>query len=123
MKMKLLVVACVLITVMPSAAKHLSEFGVVADAMEIRRAVSGKTCLGPSGSILNFGNSTPQSPGTFTRVGRDPGTYQVGYGALVVDRDGKLHSHVVSVSIHGSELYLGSERYRCELAGLDSTGK
>jgi hypothetical protein len=118
MKKMLLAVGCMLAATVPSTAKHLSEFGIAGDATEIRRTVAGTTCRGPSGSILNFGNSTPESPGTFTRVGRAPGTYQIGYGTLLVERDGKLHSHVVSVSLQGGEFYLGGEKYRCELATL-----
>lgn len=123
MKIKLLAVGCVLAAAVPSAAKHLSEFDIVADSVEIRRAVAGRTCSSSAGSTLSFGRSTPEVPGAFERVGRAPGTYQLRYGTLLVDRGGELHSHVVSVSLDRSQLYLGGERFRCEPAGLDSADR
>lgn len=109
----LLAAACLLAGPAPGAANHLNDFGIRADAAEIRRAVSGKTCFGPNGSVLSFGDSTPDSPGTFTRVGLAPGTYQIGYGTLLVKRGKDLHSHVVVVSLQGGQFHLGGQVYQC----------
>lgn len=113
MNKALLTAAYLLTAAAPSAASHLSEFGIVADAAEIRRTISGKTCFGPNGREIRFGDSTPDSPGTFIRVGVTPGTYQIGYGTLLVKRGKELHSHVVVVSLEGSQLHLGGNAYRC----------
>lgn len=113
MKTVLFAAGCLMAAAAPGTASHLSEFGIAGDAAEIRRTISGKTCIGSNGSVLKFGNSAPDSPGTFTRVGLAPGTYQIGYGTLLVKRSGELHSHVVVVSQEGDQFHLGGERYRC----------
>lgn len=113
MKKALFAAGGLMAAVAPAAASHLNEFGIAGDAAEIRRIVSGKTCLGSNGSVLNFGISAPGSPGTFARAGRIPGTYQIGYGTLLIKRGSELHSHVVSVSVNGSQLHLGGESFRC----------
>ncbi len=80
-------------------------------AAAIHEVVSGKKCLGDD--LLIFGVSDAAADGRYERVGRPPGTYQVGYGTIVIYRGQQLHGHLASVSVHDHTLYMSTGTYRC----------
>ena len=95
----------------PTNAEVRSE----AKASVIRDTVAGKTCVNSNG-FVKFGESAPGSPGSFERSGRNPATYAIGNGALLIRRGGSLHSHVALVSDPGTPdalLYFSGEKFRC----------
>ena len=73
----------------------------------IRAAVSGKTCEG-SGQTIRFGRD-----GRFERVGRPVGKYAIGPSTILVERGGKLHTHITSVGRSDKVLYMGIEKLKC----------
>ena len=81
-------------------------------AAAIRKVVAGKTCVGQD--VLTFGESGPGSAGTFKRVGRPDGTYDIGYGTILIHRGRDLHGHVTSVSVPDRMLYMSTSSYQCE---------
>jgi hypothetical protein len=81
-------------------------------AAAIRKVVAGKTCFGQD--VLAFGESGAGSAGTFKRVGRPDGTYDVGYGTILIHRGRDLHGHVTSVSVPNRVLYMSTSTYQCE---------
>lgn len=80
-------------------------------ASAIRAIISGKTCKGRD--ILKFGKIVPGAAGTFERAGSPIGIYSIGYGTILIRRQGKLHGHVTSVSVPDHMLYLSADRYQC----------
>jgi hypothetical protein len=85
---------------------------VQGSAEAIREVVSGKVCVGDD--VLKFGRSAPGASGTFNRVGRPIGTYEIGYGTIQILRGQELHGHVASVSVRDHMLYMSTTTYRCE---------
>jgi hypothetical protein len=77
----------------------------------IMTVVSGKTCVGDD--ILRFGEIGTGSAGVFERVGSRAAEYKVGYGTILIRRDGDLHGHITSVSVPHRVLYMGTSKYRC----------
>ena len=78
----------------------------------IRQVIAGKTCLGDD--VLIFGESTVGRIGRYERVGRSPGTYQIGYGTILILRGKDLHSHVATVSVADHLLFMSTDKYHCE---------
>jgi len=81
-------------------------------AAAIRKVVAGKTCVGQD--VLIFGEGGPGSAGTFMRVGRPAGTYDIGYGTILIHRGRDLHGHLTSVSVPDRMLYMSTGTYRCD---------
>jgi hypothetical protein len=81
-------------------------------ALAIQEVVSGKTCIGDD--VLAFGKNIARSGGTFERSGRAKATYSIGYGTILIRRNGNLHSHVTSVFVPDQMLYMSSSTYHCE---------
>jgi len=92
-----------------ASAEDVSTDGSPAAIYEV---ISGKTCVGDG--VLVFGASAPGSSGTFTRQGRPPGTYSVGYGTIMIRRDQSLHGHIASVSVANHVLYMSTGLYQCD---------
>src|SRR4051794_6698581 len=86
--------------------------GAEASSAAIHEVVSGKTCVGDDRLI--FGESASGTSGSYERVGRAPGAYQIGYGTILILRGKQLHSHVATVSVPDHMLYMSTEKYRCE---------
>jgi len=96
----------------PTNAEVRSE----AKASVLHNTISGKTCVNSVG-FVKFGPSAPGSRGTFERNGRRPGTYAIGNGTLLIERQGLLHSHVMLVSAPETAdpvLLFNGERFRCQ---------
>jgi hypothetical protein len=94
-----------------AAAAHAQETPIEGSAAAIRSVVSGKTCVGDD--ILRFAEIGPGASGVFERTGHAAAIYAVGNGTILIERDGKLHSHVTSVSVRDHMLYMSTSRYRC----------
>ena len=94
-----------------SAIVSAEEAPIDGSAAAIRAVISGKTCVGED--VLKFAESVSGAAGVFERAGRPPAIYAIGYGTIVIDRDGKLHSHVTSVSVPDRMLYMSTGKYRC----------
>ena len=82
-----------------------------ASAAAIHEVISGKTCVGDD--LLVFGQRSSKASGSYERVGRPPGAYQVGYGTILILRGRELHSHVATVSLEDHMLYMSTSKYRC----------
>ena len=79
----------------------------------IRQVIAGKRCVGDD--VLIFGESTVGHIGRYERVvGWSPGTYQIGYGTILILRGKDLHSHVATVSVADHLLFMSSDKYHCE---------
>lgn len=85
--------------------------GSEASSTAIHEVVSGKKCVGDD--FLIFGESDSGASGSYERVGRAPGAYQIGYGTILIVRGRELHSHVATVSVPDHMLYMSTEKYRC----------
>lgn len=83
-----------------------------ASSAAILEVISGKTCVGDD--LLIFGKSDTGASGSYERVGRAPGAYQIGYGTILIVRGRDLHSHVATVSVPDHMLYMSTGKYRCE---------
>jgi hypothetical protein len=81
-------------------------------AAAIRKVVAGKTCVGQD--VLTFGQSGAGSAGTFKRVGRPDGTYDIGYGTILIHRGRDVHGHVTSVSVPNHMLHMSTSSYQCD---------
>ena len=66
----------------PNAPSAPQDPNFDGSAAAIRKAVAGKTCVGQD--VLTFGESGPGSPGTFKRIGRLTGTYEIGYDTILI---------------------------------------
>lgn len=82
-----------------------------ASAAAIHEVISGKTCVGDD--LLIFGERDPKTSGSYERIGRPPGAYQIGYGTILILRGRDLHSHVATVSLEDHMLYMSTNKYRC----------
>ncbi len=82
-----------------------------ASAKAIQEVISGKTCVGDD--LLVFGQRSSKASGSYERVGRPPGAYQIGYGTILILRGRELHSHVATVSLEDHMLYMSTSKYRC----------
>ena len=82
-----------------------------ASARAIHEVISGKKCVGDD--LLIFGERDPKTSGSYERVGQPPGEYQIGFGTILILRDGRLHSHVATVSLEDHMLYMSADKYRC----------
>lgn len=83
-----------------------------ASAAAIHKVISGKTCVGDD--LLIFGQRNSKASGSYFRVGRPPGIYQIGYGTILILRGKELHSHVATVSLEDHILYMSTSKYRCD---------
>ena len=106
---------CLLIASVPSDAKNLIGLSVAGDVGAIRNIVSGKKCVNvkDGGDVLKFGKSTSNKPGMFWHAGQLAAKYQIGYATLMVSRNGKLHSHVVTVPPESRQLQFSTDKYQC----------
>jgi hypothetical protein len=100
-----------IVIVLAAATVSAQESSIDGSAAGIRNVVSGRTCLGDD--VLTFGESARGSAGTFERSGRPAGSYNVGYGTILIRRGQDLHGHVTSVSPVDHVLYLSASTYRC----------
>jgi hypothetical protein len=80
-------------------------------AAAIRTVVSGRTCAGTD--VITFGRGDSVLAGTFERQGHPSGSYNVGYGTILIRRGDDVHGHIASVNVPGSMLYLSTGTYRC----------
>ena len=94
------------------AAASAQDLNFDGSAAAIRKVVAGRTCVGQD--VLTFGESGPGLPGTFKRVGRPNGTYDIGYGTILIHRGHDLHGHVTSVSVPKRMLYMSTGTYQCD---------
>lgn len=104
---------CLLIVAVAMAASAAASAQQIVTGSEeaIRNVVSGKTCVGAD--VLTFGTSVHGAAGTYDRHGRPNATYSIGYGTILVRRDGSVHGHLASVSVPEHMLYLSTSTYRC----------
>jgi len=100
------------IAVMTSSAVVTAQQTII-DGSEsaIRVVVSGKTCVGED--TIKFGEIVLGATATFERIGHRRGVYSVGYGTILIERDGDLHGHLTSVSVSDQLLYLSTGTYQC----------
>lgn len=101
----------VVVAAMAASAMVSAQEVATGSAEAIRAVVSGKTCVGTD--VLTFGTSAQGAAGTYDRHGRPKATYSIGYGTILVRRDGSVHGHVASVSVPEHRLYLSASTYRC----------
>jgi hypothetical protein len=109
--MKLLFTALLIVTATPMTVSAEAP-SIDGSAAAIRQVVSGKTCIG--NGVLKFGESAFGSAGIYERVGLAKGTYSVGYGTILIRRNGSLHGHVTAVSVPDHILYMSNGTYRCQ---------
>jgi len=106
-----LFVAAIALGCVPAHAEVRTE----AKASVIRDMIAGRTCVSAT-SLVRFGLSAPDSPGTFERSGRLPGKYAIGNGTVLIKRGETLHSHIAIVSGPGTPaavLLFSGERFHC----------
>jgi hypothetical protein len=97
---------------MTPGALSAQNIAFEASSTAIHNVISGKKCVGDD--LLKFGASELGETGSYERIGRPPGDYQIGYGTILIRRGKDLHSHVATVSTQDHMLYLSTGKYHCD---------